>query len=174
MKKIILLFTTLLFFTMTACANGNNDKVVSSTSTGSGQTGSTTTTTTIKGESSMKISISIKSESGNYNLTATLQDNSSARAFYELLQKGAVTVKMHDYGSFEKVGSLPTSLPRKDTQITTSAGDIILYQGNQVTIYYDTNSWNFTRLGKIDGVTQAELKKILDKGDVTAELSIEK
>ncbi len=79
---------------------------------------------------------------------------------------------MHDYGSFEKVGSLGTTLPRNDIQITTSAGDIILYQGNQITIYYDTNSWNFTRLGKVDGKSQAELKQILGKGDVTAVFSV--
>ena len=76
------------------------------------------------------------------------------------------------YGNFEKVGPLGTKLPRNDTQITTQAGDIILYQGNQITIYYDTNSWNFTRLGKVDGVTQAELKKILGKSDVTAVFSV--
>ena len=120
----------------------------------------------------MKISIQITSDSGSHSLAATLADNSSAMAFYELLEKGPVTIKMHDYGSFEKVGSLGTSLPRNDTQITTTAGDIILYQGNQITIYYDTNSWNFTRLGKVDGVTQAELKKILGKGDVTAVFNI--
>lgn len=120
----------------------------------------------------MKIQIDITNDSGNHTLTATLADNSSATAFYELLKKRAVTVDMHDYGSFEKVGSLGTSLPRNDTQITTSAGDIILYQGNQITIYYDTNSWNFTRLGKVDGVTQAELKKILGKGNVTAVFSV--
>ena len=68
--------------------------------------------------------------------------------------------------------TLGTKLPRNDTQITTQAGDIILYQGNQITIYYDTNSWNFTRLGKVDGVTQAELKKILGKGNVTAVFSV--
>ncbi len=120
----------------------------------------------------MKISIQITSDSGNHKLTATLADNSSATAFYELLKKGPLTVDMHDYGSFEKVGSLGTTLPRNDNQITTSAGDIILYQGNQITIYYDTNSWNFTRLGKVDEVTQAELKKILGKGDVTAVFDI--
>ena len=120
----------------------------------------------------MKIQIDITSDSGNHTLTATLAANSSATAFYELLGKGAVTVDMHDYGSFEKVGSLGTSLPRNDTQITTSAGDIILYQGNQITIYYDVNSWNFTRLGKIDGTTQTELKKILGKGNVTAVFSV--
>ena len=120
----------------------------------------------------MKISIQITSDSGSHTLAATLADNSSAMAFYELLEKGPVTIKMTDYGNFEKVGSLGTTLPRNDTQITTTAGDIILYQGNQITIYYDTNSWNFTRLGKVDGVTQAELKKILGKGDVTAVFNI--
>ena len=119
----------------------------------------------------MKIQIEITSESGNHTLTATLTDNSSAVAFYELLKKGSVTISMHDYGSFEKVGSLGKTLPRNDTQITTSAGDIILYQGNQITIYYDKNSWNFTRLGRVDGKTQAELKQILGKGDVTAVFS---
>ena len=126
----------------------------------------------------MKISIQITSDSGKSELTATLVDNSSATAFYELLKKGPLTVDMHDYGNFEKVGSLGTSLPRNDTQITTTAGDIILYQGNQITIYYDTNSWNFTRLGKVVStsstttITQAELKKILGKGDVTAVFEI--
>lgn len=123
-------------------------------------------------EKSMKIKISITSDSGKHTLTATLENNSSGVAFYELLQKSPVTVKMHDYGNFEKVGSLPKSLPRNDKQITTSVGDIILYQGNQLTIYYDTNSWNFTKLGKVDGIHQNELKSILGKGDVTATFDI--
>ena len=126
----------------------------------------------------MKISIQITSDSGSHTLAATLADNSSAMAFYELLKKGPVTIKMTDYGNFEKVGPLGTKLPRNDTQITTQASDIILYQGNQITIYYDTNSWNFTRLGKVvstgstTSITQAELKKILGKGDVTAVFSV--
>ena len=117
----------------------------------------------------MNITITITNAAEKtHTLNATLAENKSAVAFAELLKKGAVTVAMHDYGSFEKVGSLGSSLLRSDTQITTEAGDIILYQGNQITIYYDTNSWNFTRLGKINGVTQAELKAILGNGDVTA------
>ena len=148
---------SIFLLTTSACANGNDKAAYSSG----------------KGElSDMKITIQISSDSGSHTLTATLADNSSARAFYELLEKGPVTIKMHDYGNFEKVGSLGSSLPRNDTQITTEAGDIILYQGNQITIYYDTNSWSFTRLGKVDGVTQAELKRILGKGDVTAVFNI--
>jgi hypothetical protein len=156
MKRLFVFLISVFLLASTACANGNKE-----------------TKSPDKGElSDMKISIQITSDSGNHNLTATLTDNSSATAFYQLLEKGPLTVDMHDYGSFEKVGSLGTSLPRNDTQITTTAGDIILYQGNQITIYYDTNSWNFTRLGKVDGVTQAELKKILGKGDVTAVFEI--
>lgn len=71
-----------------------------------------------------------------------------------------------------KVGPFPKSLPRNDEQISTEAGDLILYQGNSFVIYYDTNSWNFTRLGKIDNVTQQELKEILGSGSVTAVLSL--
>lgn len=157
MKRLFAFLMTVFLLASTACANGNSKETISSD----------------KGElCDMKISIQITSDSGNHKLTATLADNSSATAFYQLLEKGPVTVDMHDYGSFEKVGSLGTSLPRNDSQITTEAGDIILYQGNQITIYYDTNSWNFTHLGKVDGVTQAELKKILGKGDVTAVFSV--
>lgn len=103
---------------------------------------------------------------GERNLTAELEGNSSAQAFLELLQEGPVTVQMHDYGNFEKVGPLPTSLPGNNQQITTEPGDIILYQGNSITVYYDVNTWNFTRLGRVQGVTQQELKDILSKGDV--------
>lgn len=81
---------------------------------------------------------------------------------------------MSDYGYFEKVGPLGQSLPTNNQQITTEAGDIILYQGNQITIYYDRNSWNFTRLGKINGVTSQQLRDILGSGDVNVTFSLEK
>ena len=81
---------------------------------------------------------------------------------------------MSDYANFEKVGPLGFSLPRNDKSITTTPGDIILYQGNQITIYYDTNTWNFTKLGKIEDVTQKELKEILGNGDVTVTFSLNK
>ena len=158
MKKTFIFLLAFLISFLPACAAGNVE----------------TTSTEKQGAGNMKIQIDITNDSGNHTLTATLADNSSATAFYELLGKRAVTVDMHDYGSFEKVGALGTSLPRNDTQITTSAGDIILYQGNQITIYYDVNSWNFTRLGKIDGTTQTELKEILGKGNVTAVFSVQR
>lgn len=81
---------------------------------------------------------------------------------------------MNYYANFEKVGSLGFSLPRNGEQITTEAGDIILYQGSQLVIYYDTNNWNFTKLGHIDDINQEELKNILGKGNVTVTLSLER
>lgn len=109
---------------------------------------------------------------GDTVLTAALADNSSAEAFAELLKQGAVTVDMHDYGSFEKVGELPQTLPRNDERITTEPGDIILYLGSNITIYYDVNTWDFTKLGHIDNITQDELKAILGDGNVSVTFSL--
>ncbi len=108
----------------------------------------------------------------NTVLTAELENNSSAQALVNLLQQGDITIDMNDYASFEKVGDIGTSLPRNDTNITTQAGDLILYLGRYFVIYYDTNSYSLTRLGKIQGVTQAQLKALLGSGDVTVVLSL--
>jgi hypothetical protein len=109
---------------------------------------------------------------GDHVLTATLVENSSADALKEALSEGPITVNMRDYGSMEKVGSLGMDLPRNDEQITTEAGDIILFQGSAFVIYYAPNSWNFTRLGKINNVTAEELREILGDGNVTVTLSL--
>ncbi len=113
-----------------------------------------------------KMQISI----GEYSFTATLADNSSAQALYQLLADGSITIDMEDYGGFEKVGPLGTSLPTNDEQIATEIGDIILYQGNKLVIYYSTNSWSFTRLGKIEDTKL--LKEALGSGNVTVTFSI--
>lgn len=109
---------------------------------------------------------------GENVLPIELCDNSSADAFRELVNDG-LTIKMHDYGGFEKVGQLDTELPRNDEQISVSAGDVILYQGNSVTIYYNTNSWSFTRLGKVKGLTENEIKYILSADSVEVTFSAE-
>ena len=109
---------------------------------------------------------------GDRALTILPENNSSAAAFIDLLKKGDLTVNMHDYGGFEKVGALGASLPANDEHITTAPGDVILYQGNQITIYYGVNTWNFTRLGKVQNLTQPELIAALGKGDPTVVFSV--
>lgn len=110
----------------------------------------------------------------NRILTATLENNSTVDELVEKLEQQEITITLEDYANFEKVGELGFDLPRNDKQITTKAGDIILYQGNKFVIYYDTNSWNFTKLGHIDNINQEELKEILGKGNVTVTLYINK
>ena len=150
-KKLISMIF-IVFCLITACAlDTDSDK--------NEQAAKTDTT----GAKTMKITITANGKT----LTASLYDNSSSRALVELLQKGAITIEMHDYGSFEKVGDLPISLPRNDKQTNTDAGDLILYQGKSFVIYYDKNSWDFTLLGKLEGITKAELKKLLGTGNVT-------
>ena len=85
----------------------------------------------------------------------------------EKLKNGDIIVNAHEYGGFEIVEDLGLSLPREDTNITTSAGDIVLYQGNQISLFYNSNSWSYTKLGKILNVSSSELKNILGNGDVT-------
>lgn len=109
----------------------------------------------------------------NEKLEIKLEDNSSARELVKLLEKRNITVNMSDYGGFEKVGNLGAILPQNDESITTSPGDIILYQGNKITIYYDINNWSLTRLGKIQDVTQEKLIEILGDGSVNATFSLE-
>ncbi|WP_277934872.1 cyclophilin-like fold protein [Parablautia intestinalis] len=82
-------------------------------------------------------------------------------------------MRICDYAGMEKVGHIGTSLPGNDEQISAEAGDIILYQGNSLVIYYDTNSWNLTRIGKIEDVTGEELLKAFGDGDVTVTFSLE-
>lgn len=111
---------------------------------------------------------------GATTLTATLVDNSSTCALVEALKQGDITYEAHDYGNFEKVGPLGQSFPTNDEEIDTEPGDIILYQGSNLCLYYDTNSWNFTRIGKIEGMTQTQLKQALKagQGNITVTLSL--
>ena len=104
--------------------------------------------------------------------TATLADNSSAEALKNLLAEGGLTIEMSDYGNMEKVGPIGQSLPRNDEHITTSAGDLILYQGSNLVIYYAPNTYTFTRLGRIDNVEEDELRTALGEGNVTVTLSL--
>jgi hypothetical protein len=103
-----------------------------------------------------------------------LVDNSATQTLVATLQDGDITYEASDYGGFEKVGALGRSLPTSNTQITTQAGDVILYSGNQIVLFYGSNSWSYTRLGRMEYSTQAELEAFLKagQGNVTVTLSL--
>ena len=95
------------------------------------------------------------------------EDNESVEALKELCQEGPLTIRMSMYGGFEQVGSVGQSLPRDDNQTTTQAGDIVLYSGDQIVVFYGSNSWAYTRLGHITDKTAQEMAELLGNGDVT-------
>ena len=101
---------------------------------------------------------------------ATFADNQGAEALADLLTDGPLTLSLEDYGSFEKVGSLGQSLPTSNTHITTQSGDIMLYQGNQIVLFYGSNAWSYTPLGQVTDLTGWQ--EALGHGDVTVTLSL--
>ena len=113
---------------------------------------------------------------GGSTFTVTLEQNTATEALKARLASGDVTLLMNDYGNMEKVGSLGFSLPRTDTRITTSPGVLVLYQGNMLVLFYGSNTWSYTPLGKVDGVDTRDgmLNLLGGAGDVTLTLSAER
>lgn len=103
--------------------------------------------------------------------TASLENNEAVAAFVEMLENAPITIEMSDYSGFEKVGALGADLPASNSQITTQSGDIVLYQGNQLVIFYGSNSWSYTMIGRIDNLTGWE--EALGDGNVTVVFSME-
>lgn len=109
---------------------------------------------------------------GDKELAATLVDNSATKMLVEKLKNGDITINMDDYGGWEKVGGFGFNLPTSNEQMTAQPCEFVLYQGNQLVIFYGANSWSYTRLGRFDDVSQAELKQILGSGSVTVTISL--
>ena len=195
-RKLSFIFSCVLVFAvlLTGCGSGNTQTAEDSSSepTVSSQMDSGETIMTSQPESSdtessdpssernegkptseeeeittMKMNVQI----GGSTFTATLEENEAVDALVDMMEQGPVTIRMSDYSGFEKVGPLGTSLPASNQQTTTQAGDIVLYQGNQIVMFYGSNSWSYTRLGHIDDLTGWE--EALGSGDVTVTFSFE-
>lgn len=106
-------------------------------------------------------------------LEVTLVDNSSSRALVEQLRKGPISYISSPYGGFESVGDIGVTLPQSDTRITTSACDVVLYQGHNICLYYDVNTWSFTRLGRVTNATQSELRNLLGSQSVSVTMYLD-
>ena len=119
-----------------------------------------------KSASTMNITINGKT------VSCQLVENSSTRALLAQLEKGNITYEADDYGNFEKVGYIGFNLPQNNESITTTVGDVILYQGNNICLYYGSNSWSFTRLGKIEGMSKDELKTFLNAGEGSVKVTL--
>lgn len=100
-------------------------------------------------------------------VTVAWEDNEAVDALKELVKSDPLIINMSMYGGFEQVGAIGTGLPKNDAQMTTSAGDIVLYAGNQIVVFYGSNSWAYTKLGHITNKSAPELESLLGNGDVT-------
>lgn len=128
------------------------------------------TCSAVSGDDSMDDSIKIKINDETFDVR--LENNSATRELVKTLENGNVTVNATEYGGFEKVGDLGFSLPTSDENVNTSPGDIVLYRGNQISLFYDSHSWSYTKLGKIENIDSNHLKDVLGSGNVTLILSL--
>ena len=172
MKKIRRSFLLLsILIMLNGCAGG---PVHQSSETGTEQQAEITETETE--ETGMKTETSsgneIRVTVGTGSFIVKLDENSSAAALRELLAEGDITISASNYGGFEKVCALGTTLPSNDVQTTTSAGDVMLYSGNQIVIFYGANSWAYTRLGRVEGLSAEDLKSILSGPETEITLSL--
>ncbi len=118
------------------------------------------------GEDNVRITVN------NRTFDIELENNSATAELIKKLHEGNITIDAEDYGNFEKVGDLGFSLPTSDENIETSPGDIVLYQSNQISLFYESHSWSYTKIGKIINATPDELAEVLGLGDVEIVLSL--
>lgn len=155
MKKwMALIIGIALIFSLVACCVGQNTEPTIA---------DTSAEEVTEGELHFKI--------GNTEVSVDWENNNSVNALKKLVESEPLVIDMSMYGGFEQVGSLGTSLPRDDKQITTTAGDIVLYSRNQIVVFYGSNSWAYTRLGRITDKTASELADLLGNGNVKITIS---
>ncbi len=165
MKKLAAMVLTLSLCLMLAACGGKaqEDETVSKVT----QDARAEQNKTTEEETAMNMKI------GDTPVTVAWEDNASVEALQALCAQGPLTIGLHMYGGFEQVGDIGESLPRDDAQTTTQAGDIVLYSGDQMVVFYGSNSWAYTRLGHITDQDADGMRTLLSNGDVTVTLTME-
>jgi hypothetical protein len=191
-KMILIAFCMTIMFGMSACLentinSGDNQNAVTEIST-SENVETESSEENVMSEGSAMYQLAEKDESvddeaigdstmtmkiGDTKVNVDWEDNQAVEALRDMAKDGDITIRMSMYGGFEQVGSIEQSLPRDDKQTTTSSGDIVLYSGNQMVVFYGSNSWSYTRLGHISDKDEAEMADLLSNGDVTITISRE-
>ena len=143
-----------------------NDQI-KSTQSGQTESGEANTMAEKMKETELKMMI------GDQAVSVEWEDNESAKALKQLAENEPLTIQMSMYGGFEQVGAIGSGLPRNDVQTTTQACDIVLYSGDQIVVFYGSNSGAYTRLGRITDKTAEEMAKLLGNGDVVVTLFVE-
>lgn len=167
-RTIIFLISLIIISTLVACGKSNNTPTPTT-----GEPSTTITTpsddnsTTKEDETDyMKLTLKIN----DIEVDVIWTDNDSVRALKNLAKDG-LTINMSKYGGFEQVGSIGSTLPSADTRITTNPGDIVLYSSNQIVLFFDSNTWSYTKLGHIN-LSKSELTDLLGDEDVVITLNL--
>ena len=169
MKKVLILLLAITFITLVSCGKSNNSSVQPTT-----DEPSTTITTPSDDNSTTK-----EYETENMKLTLKIDgievdviwaDNDLVKALKKFAKHG-LTINRSKYGGFEQVGSIGSALPSADSRITTNLGDIVLYSSNQIVLFYDSNTWSYTKLGHIN-LSKSELTDLLGDEDVVITLNL--
>lgn len=169
MKKILYLIVLVLIITgITACASENRSTTEpQTTSIVSENTGEQE----VQNEQSQNEIPQMKIQIGEYIFYASLENNTSVDALIQMMKETPIVINMRDYSGFEKVGALGITLPDSNSQVTTQAGDIVLYNHDQIVVFYGSNSWSYTKIGHVNDLTDWE--KALGSGEVEITFSID-
>lgn len=169
MKKLLSLF---LFFTIglaaTACSRSSNNLPAPTPTAEESATPTPQESPESEDNSNMK---NLVLTVDGTELTVSWEDNQAVEELAEYVQEKDILVSTSQYGGFEQVGSLPQSFSSSDRQITTNPGDIVLYTSDQMVLFYGSNSWSYTKLGHIEGLTRQELTDLLGKDSVEVRLT---
>lgn len=119
-----------------------------------------------------EISVDLQMTIGSTPVSVDWEDNEAVEALKDLCRNQPLTIQMSMYGGFEQVGPIGTALPQNDMRTTTSAGDIVLYSGDQMVVFYGSNSWAYTRLGHITDKSTEDMADLLSNGDTVITISL--
>ena len=191
-KMILIAFCMTIMFSMRACSGNtinSGDHQNAGTEISTSENNETESSEeNVKSEGTAKYQLTEKDESaedeaiGDSSMTMMIdgtkvnvewEDNQAVKRLRDMAKDGDITIQMSMYGGFEQVGSIGQSLSRDDKQTTTRSGDIVLYSGNQMVVFYGSNSWSYTRLGHISDKNEAEMADLLSQGDVKITISAE-
>ena len=156
---------------LSSCSNGREQTVTQVSATSSVQE-----QTSAEEQSSEKTEESVEEEMyitiDGQKLSVEWEDNDSVAALKAMAEEAPVEIKLSMYGGFEQVGEIGRSLPRNDAEITTRAGDLMLYSGDKLVIFYGSNTWSYTRLGRIKDLSAKELEELLSRGDTVLTIEL--
>ena len=159
MKAVILTLLSCFILSLSACEKLPDPLVPDPPQEEKNEGGDHSEETDTAMPETIKITVSGKT------LPVKIEDNEATKALVAALNEASITYEAHDYGGFEKVGALGRTLPSSDTRITTQAGDVILYSGNQIVLFYGSNTWSYTRIGQMQYGSLDELKSFLKAGE---------